>query len=266
MTTDWRTTAARSFERKVRDADGFRMKSVRDLLGPIPERVAAAMALPPEEYEEPVACERCGDCGYVQRPGGVLALCRCDLGVRIAMQDAGVGGAEYAGMTFDAFRPGDGDQGKMLAAVRAWAAEPSGFLCLLGSRGRGKTHLAVSALRAWCARSRPARFVVVADWLDRLQATMANGAIETREQVIAPVQRAPLLVLDDYGAERDTAWRGEELFKLINHRYVQALPTVLTTNLSPGQMDERTASRLLDRRHTIVETNGPDVRVTGVRR
>lgn len=264
---DWRSRLRESIDQRARDVDAAPLRSLGELLGPISDLVAEALADPPDTWEEEFVCRRCRDAGYVKDRRAALVLCRCEVAQSIAVTGAGISRGEYAAMTFNTFTPADANQADMVDAVRRWVESPSAFLCLLGARGRGKTHLAVAALRHWCERGREGRFVVVAEWLDRLQATMRDGALETRDQVLAPVLGAPLLVLDDYGAERDTPWRAEELFKCVNHRYTQGLPTVITSNLwPPDRMEPRLASRVSDRRNTLLVTDGPDVRIQGAGR
>ena len=54
------------------------------------------------------------------------------------------------------------------------------------------------------------------------------------------------MILDDLGTQSGTPWAQEKLFQLLNHRYNSRLPTVITTNLRPEEMDERLQSRILD--------------------
>jgi DNA replication protein DnaC len=49
------------------------------------------------------------------------------------------------------------------------------------------------------------------------------------------------------GTESPTAWAHEKLFQILNHRYNQALPTVLVFNGAVDDFDLRIASRMRDR-------------------
>jgi len=62
------------------------------------------------------------------------------------------------------------------------------------------------------------------------------------------LKNAPLLILDDLGAQSDVAWVRDRLFQLINHRYAARLPTVFTVSedsLMRG-VEERVLARLND--------------------
>ena len=65
---------------------------------------------------------------------------------------------------------------------------------------------------------------------------------------MAMLKEVELLVLDDLGAQRDTGWALDTLYQVINFRYVQHLPLVVTTNmdLNKAGLDERLVSRLVD--------------------
>ena len=58
------------------------------------------------------------------------------------------------------------------------------------------------------------------------------------------------LLLDDLGGEKPSEWVSERLFALIDERWRWERPTLVTTNLLPGQLREslgdRTYSRLQD--------------------
>jgi DNA replication protein DnaC len=69
------------------------------------------------------------------------------------------------------------------------------------------------------------------------------------------------LILDDFGTQNATAWAQEKLFQIINYRYTNKLPTVITTNLMLDEIEGRIRSRLQDDdfvRH--VRISAPDYR------
>lgn len=52
--------------------------------------------------------------------------------------------------------------------------------------------------------------------------------------------------MDDFGTENATPWAQEKLFQILNYRYVNELPLLVTTNLALDQMEGRIKSRLQD--------------------
>ena len=66
------------------------------------------------------------------------------------------------------------------------------------------------------------------------------------DDLFEQTRNAPLLILDDLGAENPTQWAQEKLYQIINHRYNAALPTVITCNVELERIEPRVRSRLVD--------------------
>ncbi len=128
-----------------------------------------------------------------------------------------------------------------------YAQNPDGWLLLTGSFGCGKTHLA-AAIANYVAQGQVTYplFTVVPDLLDYLRATFAPDHESNYDSRFNEVRNASLLVLDDLGTENSTPWATEKLFQIINYRYNQRRPTIITTNRDLDRMDPRIASRIKD--------------------
>ena len=130
--------------------------------------------------------------------------------------------------------------------VQRWTREPSGWLALMGPTGTGKTHLAAAAARQRLAAGDSVFVAVVPDLLDHLRRAYRPDNPETYDEVFDALRAARLLVLDDLGAHSTTPWAEEKLYQLLSYRYLQALPTIITTNMKPDNLDPRLASRIFD--------------------
>ncbi len=90
-------------------------------------------------------------------------------------------------------------------------------------------------------------FTTAPDLLDHLRATFAPLSTIAYDELFTSMREAELLVIDDLGAQYSTPWAVEKLFQLLNHRYINRLLTVITSNNDGLQtIDERIASRLGD--------------------
>jgi DNA replication protein DnaC len=148
---------------------------------------------------------------------------------------------------------------RAVRTARRYAGDPEGWLVFLGDYGCGKTHLAVAIANERIGRSEPALFQVVPDLLDHLRATFAPNSPVTYDELFEEVRSAPLLILDDLGAQGSSPWADEKLFQIINHRYNHRLPTVITTNLPLDRHQPRLASRMTDM-GPLVFIKAPDFR------
>lgn len=161
---------------------------------------------------------------------------------------------ELKGLTFDNFeaRGRIGLPAKHADSIenafnqaRRFARELEGWLLLEGNYGSGKTHLAAAVANFTVEVGLPTIFITVPDLLDTLR--YSYGATEySFEDRFEEIRQAPLLVLDDFGTQNATQWAQEKLFQILNHRYVNRLPLVITTNLGLDQIEGRIRSRLSD--------------------
>lgn len=176
---------------------------------------------------------------------------------------------ELQGLTFDTFQPrGRKGLGELQAnslemafnQAHHYAKSMNGWLLLRGGYGCGKTHLAASIANYAVEMGVPTLFLTVPDLLDMLRFSY-NSEDTTFESRFQDIRNASLLVLDDFGTQNATDWAQEKLFQIINYRYINKLPLVITTNLSLDEVDPRFRSRLSDRELvTDVRINAPDYR------
>src|ERR1700732_1085520 len=113
--------------------------------------------------------------------------------------------------------------------VRDYPATEKGLL-LMGPSGAGKTHLAVAALKELIRRGHNGMFCDYRELLKEIQASY-NPASESAERgVLEPIRTAEILVLDDLGASKPSAWVLDIIGLVLNARYNEKRMTILTTN------------------------------------
>ena len=125
-----------------------------------------------------------------------------------------------------------------------FAENPKGWLVLCGPSGSGKTHLAAAIANRCIERQQTTFFIVAADLLDHLRATYSPESPVTYDELFEQVRNVPLLVLDDLGTRGATPWAEEKLFQVVNHRYNNALPTVITVRGPIERLDDVFRTRL----------------------
>lgn len=134
-------------------------------------------------------------------------------------------------------------------------------LLILGTTGTGKTHLAYGAVRSLLAAGVRLRWT--ATTAADLYADLRPRPGYDGERELMDAARCPLLIVDDLGAARHSEWTEEITMRLINRRYNELLPTVITSNLAPAdlreQLGDRIASRLAEMTERVI-LDGPDRR------
>jgi DNA replication protein DnaC len=149
-----------------------------------------------------------------------------------------------------------------------------GSVLLIGKTGCGKTHMAVSIARELVKRSLPIRclFITAPELLLEIRSKFNNNSssadawdhdyCKTEEDVIDKYSNCGLLILDDLGAEKSTDFAIQSLYLIIDRRNRELRPTIVTTNLSLEEIEEkidaRMASRLADMK--VIKINMPDYR------
>ncbi|MEX0788934.1 MAG: ATP-binding protein [Anaerolineales bacterium] len=210
-------------------------------------------------------CPHCHGVGYVSRDlpvghpdFGKLEICVCrqaevqgrlrDQLFRLSRLE------ELRHLTFDSFEPqgrvglGEQERASLEQAfnqARMYADDRQGWLLLQGDFGCGKTHLAAAIANAAVMQGVPSLFLTVPDLLDALRFAFDAEEV-TFEERFEQIRGAPLLVLDDFGTQHATEWAREKLFQILNHRYINRLPLVITTNLALEELEGRVRSRLSD--------------------
>jgi DNA replication protein DnaC len=161
---------------------------------------------------------------------------------------------ELQGLTFETFLPrgrkglGERQANSLEQAynhARMYANSLQGWLLIMGGYGSGKTHLAAAIANFAVGMGVPTLFLTVPDLLDTLRFSYDSDDT-TFEQRFEEIRSAPLLVLDDFGTQNATGWAQEKLFQIVNYRYINKLPLVVTTNLALDEIEARIRSRLAD--------------------
>ena len=113
-------------------------------------------------------------------------------------------------------------------------------LYLNGSFGSGKTYLVAALFNELAKQKVRSALIYYPEFLRSLKESFGNE--EYREK-FDRVKKAPLLLLDDIGAENMTPWsRDEVLGPLLQYRMNEELPTFFTSNLTMEELESHLAN------------------------
>lgn len=134
-------------------------------------------------------------------------------------------------------------------------------LLFWGPAGTGKTFAAACIANALVEREVGVRLITLGEALLNLYGMSG----EERIQYLEVLTTCGLLILDDFGVERRTPYAREQVYEIINRRYLSGRPMIVTTNLTLEELKhaDRDDGRIHDRvleRCVPVCFNGPSLR------
>lgn len=100
------------------------------------------------------------------------------------------------------------------------------------------------------------RFVIFATILSSIRDTYSNNQ-KSESEVINQFLQPDLLLIDDFFTNRPTDWTIDVIYRIINERYENLLPTIITSNPSLPEIeeiiqDQRITSRI-NRSYKLIE-------------
>ena len=217
----------------------------------------------PADYLEPkYICKKCDDIG---RKNGILCSCYKELCRSEALKEleASSGSASCSFDNFDlsyyadnGASDGTNPRRKMqnyynfcINYANEFSAD-SPSIVMMGRTGLGKTHLSLSIAKT-VASSEKSNFGVVYAPAQKLVSELEREhfSFSGTNTAMRKYTECDLLIIDDLGAEFTSQFTTAAIGNLINERLYEKRPTIISTNLSVKELNERyserTASRIL---------------------
>ena len=180
-------------------------------------------------------------------------------------------GRRFTSRTFDTFEATSDETARALKFAKGYAERFSDMksdpklrerngLFITGEFGTGKTHLAAAIANALLSKGEPVVFATMIDLLQKLKDSFEKGG---EGDLLRVYVAADLLIIDDLGKEQPTEWATTKIYQIINARYEDFKPTIITSNYSldelvnrmtPKTGDGSTAGATIDRLREVTFT------------
>ncbi|HEU5063117.1 MAG TPA: ATP-binding protein [Solirubrobacterales bacterium] len=214
----------------------------------------------------------CDGSGWILGPEDVARPCECRAERLNRGRSRGVASAipaRYRGVSFD--RPPVSDMARDMAAPRQAVQAARSYvenldenlaqgkgIWFMGGTGTGKTTLGMLIAKEALAAGKSVGIYFAPKLLTRIRQTYQEAETENAyAQFFERVTSVDLLYIDDLGSERRTDWVVEQLYAVVNERYENQRPMLITSNVEgeivaegqqqlEDQIGRRTISRLVE--------------------
>lgn len=213
----------------------------------------------PESLEPQWNCSRCQDTGWVYINEEQAAPCQCQIARRqgflrrAAALPARIADASFAKVDYNLYQPPFRAQAKKIFTyVKNFCDtlenNANQGLYIHGPTGSGKSYL-MGCIANYLSPRMSVKYLVYADFLDALRATFnTRDSGFSEQQLVSEVKNVDLLLLDDLGVERPTEFSLKNLAQIIDYRYRNCLPLVVTSNFTLEEHIRRSQSDLYGER------------------
>ena len=128
--------------------------------------------------------------------------------------------------------------GELLKFINSYKPNSTEYqkgLYLAGPFGVGKTYMMGALANELSENGVETTLVNVPTYSAEIKQAISTNTVEAK---LVSIKNTPILVLDDIGAEMNSAWfRDEVLMVILQHRMLQELPTFFTSNFTIDQLE-----------------------------
>jgi len=116
---------------------------------------------------------------------------------------------------------------------------------ITGFAGTGKTHKSVQMLKFIMLRKKG---ICLFKNVPQMMLDMRGSVKDSKDlELVKEIVKSDFLVLDDFGAEKNSEYNNHILYSIINQRYEQRKATIYITQLTMQEIAERYGDRIVSR-------------------
>ncbi len=235
------------------------------------QEILSSANITPPKY----GCDLCNDSGVL--PDG--SYCACTKAKAAEMQLAEL--SKYTPIAFSTFSnfdlkyyPEKSEDGKInprknMTGIFKMAKEyainfstSSPSILFMGGVGLGKTHLTLAMVREIILKGHTVIYGAAQNIFNDIE--REHFSYSGSSVVFDALLSADLLVIDDLGTEFATSFTQSAFYNIVNTRILKGLPTIINTNLSFKEIEERYTPRISSRfigSYEMIKFFGNDIRM-----
>ena len=145
------------------------------------------------------------------------------------------------------FKGDDGRNAKTSKFCKSWAdnykrmRDENIGIMFYGGTGTGKSYFASAIANEVIEKQ-----LATVKMIDMNTLLNKTTSFETRQQTLDSLEGVDLLIIDDFGTSRNTEFVWENVYTIINNRYMEGKLLIVTTNLAPSDFDPESKDMPLD--------------------
>ena len=215
----------------------------------------------PEDYLEKVyVCTKCNDKGYTA--DGIRCSCFNKLLTHFAVEklnsEANMPECDFEHFSLDYYAgistPNCPDCYRKMAENFEFCKEyaekfslNSESLFIIGQTGVGKTHISLAIAKEVSAKGYTVAYGSLLNYISNIEKEHFDRAANSGSDTMKIIINADLLILDDLGSEFQTNFNESALYNILNSRINRGLPTIISSNLSGKDLQQKYNDRIVSR-------------------
>lgn len=259
--------------RKLLDGDKNALTELKKQLKELSEKKASLLRGHgfPTDYLTPVyECEKCQDTGYIDNK-----KCNCFRAAEINLiyEQSHIKNLlekeNFSSLSYEYYEGEDLE--KFTKAVQICQNFVKSFyldyrnLFFYGTVGTGKSFLSCCVAKELIDKGNLVIYFSAFQLFDTLsKSTFDKDSKEAASGISNDIYDCDLLIIDDLGTELTNSFVSSQLFSCINNRHMRRKSTIITTNLSLGELRDRYSDRIFSRitsNYDVCKLTGRDIRM-----
>ena len=235
--------------------------------------------LPQDFLEIKYTCKNCNDSGYVNS-----TICTCvkhmvqkmilvELNRKTPIELSSFSNFNLELYPQELENKGQSSRRKMTDIymfAEKWSREfslTSQSLLFAGPTGLGKTHLSLAIANNVIDKGFYVLYASAQDYILELEKERFNSQNQSSSTLEAMID-CDLLIIDDLGVEFTTSFVTSVVYNVINSRLMQQKPTIINTNLTLKELEDKYTARIISRiigNFAVKIFSGEDIRIKKLR-